>query len=105
LDGQQFTALNGGPEFKFTEALSFQVSCQTQDEVDEYWNTLTQGGGEPGPCGWLKDRYGLSWQIIPTALPELLSDPDPARSQRVMAAMMQMGKLDIAALQRAADAA
>lgn len=105
LDGQPFTALNGGPELKFTEAVSFQVSCQTQDEVDEYWATLTEGGGEPGPCGWLKDRYGLSWQIIPTALPELLSDPDPARSQRVMTAMMAMGKIDIATLQRAADAA
>jgi Uncharacterized protein conserved in bacteria len=105
LDGQPFTALNGGPELKFTEAVSFQVSCQTQDEVDEYWNTLTEGGGEPGPCGWLKDRYGLSWQIVPTALPELLSDPDPARSQRVMTAMMAMSKIDIAALQQAADAA
>jgi predicted 3-demethylubiquinone-9 3-methyltransferase (glyoxalase superfamily) len=102
LDGQEFVALNGGPEFKFTEALSFQVSCETQEEVDEYWSRLTEGG-EPGPCGWLKDRYGLSWQIIPTALSDLLNDPDRGRSQRAMKAMLQMGKLDIAELRRAAD--
>jgi predicted 3-demethylubiquinone-9 3-methyltransferase (glyoxalase superfamily) len=105
LDGQGFTALNGGPEFKFTEAVSYQVSCQSQDEVDEYWSNLTEGGGEPGPCGWLKDRYGLSWQIVPTIMPKLLSDPDRAKAQRVMTAMMQMGKLDIAELQKAADQA
>jgi len=83
LDGQRFVALNGGPEFTFNEAISFQVSCQTQEEVDHFWSTLSEGGQE-GPCGWLKDRYGVSWQIIPTALAELLSDPDPARSQAAM---------------------
>jgi len=104
LDGQEFTALNGGPAHTFTEAISFVVNCQTQDEVDELWAALSQGG-EEGPCGWLKDRYGLSWQIIPTALIELLSDPDPERSQRVMKAMLQMRKIDIATLERAAEAA
>jgi predicted 3-demethylubiquinone-9 3-methyltransferase (glyoxalase superfamily) len=104
LAGQEFVALNGGPEFTFNEAVSFQVSCESQDEVDEYWNRLTEGG-EPGPCGWLKDRYGVSWQIIPTALNELLDDPDPGRSQRAMKAMLEMGKIDIAALRRAADQA
>ncbi|HXT45267.1 MAG TPA: VOC family protein [Pseudonocardiaceae bacterium] len=83
LDGQRFVALNGGPEFTFNEAISFQVSCQTQEEVDHFWSTLSEGGQE-GPCGWLKDRYGVSWQIVPTALAELLSDPDPARSQAAM---------------------
>jgi predicted 3-demethylubiquinone-9 3-methyltransferase (glyoxalase superfamily) len=102
LDGQEFIALNGGPEFKFTEAVSFQVNCETQDEVDEFWATLSEGG-EEGPCGWLKDKFGLSWQIIPTALPELIDDPDHERSQRVMKAMLEMGKIDIAALERAAD--
>jgi predicted 3-demethylubiquinone-9 3-methyltransferase (glyoxalase superfamily) len=102
LDGQEFTALNGGPEFKFTEAVSFQVNCETQDEVDEFWATLSEGG-EEGPCGWLKDKFGLSWQIIPTALPRLLDDPDPERSQRVMKAMLEMGKIDIAALEKAAE--
>jgi len=104
IEGQEFTALNGGPEFKFNEAVSFQVQCETQEEVDELWSTLTKEG-EAGPCGWLKDRYGLSWQIIPTALDELLNDPDPQRSQRAMKAMLQMGKLDIEALRRAADQA
>jgi predicted 3-demethylubiquinone-9 3-methyltransferase (glyoxalase superfamily) len=104
IEGQEFTALNGGPEFKFTEAVSFQVSCGSQDEVDEYWNRLTEGG-EPGPCGWLKDRYGLSWQIVPTRLEELLSDPDPGRSHRAMQAMLKMGKIEIAELEKAADAA
>ena len=103
LDGQPFTALNGGPEFTFSEAVSFQVSCADQGEVDYYWENLTAGGGEPGPCGWLKDRYGVSWQIVPTAMVELLEDPDPERSSRAMTAMMKMGKLDIAALQAAAD--
>jgi predicted 3-demethylubiquinone-9 3-methyltransferase (glyoxalase superfamily) len=103
LDGQAFTALNGGPEFTFSEAVSFQVSCADQGEVDYYWDNLTAGGGEPGPCGWLKDRYGVSWQIVPTAMVELLGDPDPARAARAMKAMMSMGKLDIAALQAAAD--
>ena len=102
LDGQEFLALNGGPDFSFTEAISFQVPCADQEEVDEYWERLSEGG-EEGPCGWLKDRFGLSWQIVPTVLPELLDDPDPGRSQRAMAAMLTMGKIDIAALHRAAD--
>jgi predicted 3-demethylubiquinone-9 3-methyltransferase (glyoxalase superfamily) len=101
LDGQRFVALNGGPEFSFNEAISFQVSCQTQDEVDAFWSKLTEGG-EEGPCGWLKDRYGVSWQIIPTALPKLLGDPDPERSQRAMQAMLGMKKLQIDELERAA---
>ena len=103
LAGQKFLALNGGPEFTFSEAVSFQVSCETQDEVDAYWSTLSEGG-EEGPCGWLKDRFGLSWQIVPTRLPELLSDPDPERSQRVMTAMLGMKKIEIAELERAAAA-
>ncbi|MBV9097669.1 MAG: VOC family protein [Frankiaceae bacterium] len=103
LDGTTFTALNGGPEYKFTEAISFQISCKDQDEVDHYADNLTANGGEEGPCGWLKDRFGLSWQVVPTALPELLSDPDPERAQRAMAAMMKMRRLDIAALRAAAD--
>ena len=100
LDGQGFNALNGGPEFRFTEATSLLVNCQTQDEVDGLWEKLG-AGGEHGPCGWLKDRYGLSWQIVPVALGEMLSDPDPVKSQRVMAAMLKMGKLDEAVLRRA----
>ena len=100
LDGQRFVALNGGPEFTFNEAISFQVSCQTQEEVDYFWSRLSEGGQE-GPCGWLKDRYGVSWQIIPIALTELLSDPDPGRSQAVMKAMLGMHKIDIDALRRA----
>jgi predicted 3-demethylubiquinone-9 3-methyltransferase (glyoxalase superfamily) len=101
LDGQTFVALNGGPDFSFTEAISFQVSCETQEEVDTYWNKLTEGG-EEGPCGWLKDKYGLSWQVTPTALPRLLGDPDPEKAQRVMAAMLQMKKIEISELERAA---
>jgi predicted 3-demethylubiquinone-9 3-methyltransferase (glyoxalase superfamily) len=104
LDGQRFVALNGGPEFTFSEAISFQVSCRTQEEVDAFWSKLSEGG-EEGPCGWLKDRYGVSWQIIPTVLPELLSDPDPQRSERVMRAMLAMKKLEIDALERAAGQA
>ncbi len=103
LDGQHFVALNGGPEFTFNEAISFQVSCQTQEEVDRFWSALA-GGGEEGPCGWLKDRFGVSWQIIPTALPELLSDPDREKSQRVMQAMLGMKKIEISELERAAAA-
>jgi predicted 3-demethylubiquinone-9 3-methyltransferase (glyoxalase superfamily) len=103
LDGQRFTALNGGPEFTFDEAISFQVSCESQDEVDMYWTKLSEGG-EEGPCGWLKDRFGLSWQIVPTAATRLLADPDQARAQRVMAAILAMKKIDIAALERAAAA-
>ncbi len=102
LDGQRFTALNGGPMFKFSEAVSFQVNCDTQDEVDHYWNTLSAGGDPKAQqCGWLKDKFGLSWQIVPRVLPELLTDPDYEKSQRAMQAMMQMKKLDIAALKRA----
>jgi predicted 3-demethylubiquinone-9 3-methyltransferase (glyoxalase superfamily) len=101
LDGQAFVALNGGPQFTFSEAISFQISCDSQDEVDEYWSKLAEGG-EEGPCGWLKDRFGLSWQIIPKRLPELLGDPDREKSQRVMAAMLEMRKIDIAGLERAA---
>jgi predicted 3-demethylubiquinone-9 3-methyltransferase (glyoxalase superfamily) len=104
LDGQRVTALNGGSEFTFSEAVSFLVDCETQDEVDAYWEALT-AGGEPGPCGWLQDRFGLSWQIAPTALPRLLADPDREKSQRVMAAMLKMGKIEIAELERAAAAA
>jgi predicted 3-demethylubiquinone-9 3-methyltransferase (glyoxalase superfamily) len=102
LDGQEYVALNGGPDFTFSEAISFQVSCGSQEEVDEYWSKLADGGQE-GPCGWLKDKYGLSWQIVPTVLNELLADPDPGRSQRAMQAMLQMKKIDIAELRRAAD--
>ncbi len=104
LEGQEFIALNGGPEFTFDEAISFQVSCGSQEEVDDFWAKLSQGG-EEGPCGWVKDRFGLSWQIVPTVLDELVSDPDPGRSQRAMKAMLGMKKLDIAELQRAADQA
>jgi predicted 3-demethylubiquinone-9 3-methyltransferase (glyoxalase superfamily) len=104
LDGQRFAALNGGPDFKPNEAISFQVDCKNQEEVDKYWNALTEGG-EEGPCGWLKDSFGLSWQIIPTRLSELLADPDREKSQRVMAAMLKMGKIEIDGLERAAAAA
>ncbi len=100
LAGQQFQALNGGPEFKFTEAVSLLVNCETQEEVDTLWERLSEGG-EKGPCGWLKDKYGLSWQIVPTVLEELLQDEDAAKANRTMRAMLQMGKLDIAALKRA----
>ena len=104
LDGQDYVALNGGPEFTFSEAISFQVECRSQEEVDEYWTRLSDGGSE-GPCGWLKDRFGLSWQIVPSALPALLSDPDPGRAQRAMQAMLQMKKIGIAEVRRAVDQA
>jgi predicted 3-demethylubiquinone-9 3-methyltransferase (glyoxalase superfamily) len=104
LDGRRFNALNGGPQYRFTEAVSFVVNCETQEEVDEYWERLGEGG-EHGPCGWLKDRYGLSWQIVPTALPELLTSGDAESQQRVMAAMLQMRKLEIETLRRAAEGA
>jgi predicted 3-demethylubiquinone-9 3-methyltransferase (glyoxalase superfamily) len=104
LEGQPFVALNGGPEFGFTEAVSFQVLCDDQDEVDRYWDALAEGG-EEGPCGWLKDRYGLSWQIVPKTLFELLDDPDEEKAQRVTEAMLQMGKLEVAGLEQAAAAA
>jgi predicted 3-demethylubiquinone-9 3-methyltransferase (glyoxalase superfamily) len=101
LEGQQFIALNGGPHFRFTEAISLFVNCTSQEEVDRLWARLTEGG-EESQCGWLKDRYGLSWQIIPTALGELLGDPDPGRSQRAMQAMLSMKKIEIAQLEKAA---
>ena len=104
LGGMKFLALNGGPNYTFSEAISFQVSCKNQEEVDHFWNKLSDGG-EEGPCGWLKDRFGVSWQIVPTALPELLGDPDPAKSRRVMEAMLQMKKLEIDVLEHAAEAA
>lgn len=100
LDGQQFMALNGGPAYKFTPAISLFVNCETQQEVDELWDKLSEGGRKDR-CGWLTDKYGLSWQIIPNALMKLMSDPDPETSQRVMKAMLQMDKIDIAGLQRA----
>ena len=102
LDGQTFTALNGGPQYTFSEAISFTVDCETQEEVDQYWSTLSEGG-EEGPCGWLKDRFGLSWQIVPNALPRLLKDPDREKAQRVVAAMLTMRKLDVAALEAAGE--
>ena len=101
LRGQKFIALNGGPAFKFTEAVSLVVNCDSQAEVDAFWDALSKGG-EEGRCGWLKDRYGLSWQIVPTGLGELLGDPDPGRVKRAMEAMMQMRKLDLEAMRRAA---
>ena len=100
LDGEQFIALNGGPQFKFTEAIAFSVNCKTQGEVDEFWEKLSQGG-EEGPCGWLKDKYGLSWQINPTILGEMLQDSNPEKSKRVLEAMLKMKKIDIHGLQRA----
>jgi predicted 3-demethylubiquinone-9 3-methyltransferase (glyoxalase superfamily) len=104
LAGQEFMALNAGPEHAFSPAVSFLVNCETQDELNELWEKLTEGGKEV-QCGWLEDRYGVSWQIIPTALGELLSDPDPARAQRVMEAMLKMIKIDVDELRRAAEAA
>ena len=104
LNGQTFAALNGGPEFKANEAISFEIECEGQDEVDYYWEKLGEGG-EHGPCGWLKDRFGVSWQVVPTRLGELLADPDREKSQRVMAAMLQMGKIEVAELEEAAQAA
>jgi predicted 3-demethylubiquinone-9 3-methyltransferase (glyoxalase superfamily) len=103
LDGQRFVALNGGPEFTFSEAISFQVDCASQEEVDHFWSRLGDGGQE-GPCGWLKDRFGVSWQIVPARLNELLDDPDPETSERVMRAMLEMRKIDIATLEEAAAA-
>ena len=104
LDGQQYVAINGGPEFTFTEAISLMINCADQEEVDHYWTKLS-GGGEEGPCGWLKDRYGLSWQVRPADLVELLNDPDKGRSERAMQAMLGMRKIDVAALHAAADQA
>jgi predicted 3-demethylubiquinone-9 3-methyltransferase (glyoxalase superfamily) len=103
LEGQPIMALNAGPKYKFTEAFSFFVNCETQGEIDEYWTRLIAYGGAPSMCGWLKDKFGLSWQIIPSALMQMLGDKDPERSKRVMDALLQMGKIDIATLKRAYD--
>jgi predicted 3-demethylubiquinone-9 3-methyltransferase (glyoxalase superfamily) len=105
LEGQDFIALNGGPQFKFSEAISLSVDCQTQQEVDELWEKLTADGGQPSQCSWLKDKFGLSWQIVPRILPQLLADKDPEKSKRAMQAMMQMGKIDIQRLKEAAGVA
>lgn len=102
LDGRRFVGINGGPQFPFTEAVSFQITCDSQEELDAYWARLTDGG-EEGPCGWCKDRYGLSWQVVPAGMEELFADPDPGRAHRAMQAMLAMKKLDIAALRAAAD--
>lgn len=101
LDGVRFTALNGGPQYRFTEAVSFYVDCADQAEIDHYWDTLTANGGSPGQCGWLKDRFGLSWQIVPKVLPELIGGSDPEKARRGMQAMLKMTKLDIEGLRRA----
>jgi predicted 3-demethylubiquinone-9 3-methyltransferase (glyoxalase superfamily) len=103
LDGKPFLALNGGPHFKFTEAVSFTIDCKNQQEVDHYWEKLTADGGQESMCGWLKDKYGLSWQVTPTILAELMSDPDKQKAKRTMEAMLKMKKMDIATLQRAHD--
>ena len=103
LEGQRFMALNAGPQFTFNEAVSFFVGCETQQEIDDLWAKLTADGGSPGRCGWLKDKFGLSWQIIPNALGEMLGDKDPAKAKRAMDAMLQMNKLDVSTLQRAFD--
>jgi predicted 3-demethylubiquinone-9 3-methyltransferase (glyoxalase superfamily) len=105
LAGQQFQGLNGGSDFKFNEAVSFVVDCEDQAEVDRLWDALTANGGEPGPCGWLKDRFGLSWQIVPRRLNELVEDPDPERARRAMEAMLKMGKIEVAELERAVESA
>jgi len=100
IEGQKFVALNGGPHFKFNEAISFQVHCETQEEIDYFWNKLAEGG-EEGPCGWLKDKFGVSWQVVPSVLPQMLMDPDPKKSQRTTKAFLQMKKFDVEALRRA----
>jgi predicted 3-demethylubiquinone-9 3-methyltransferase (glyoxalase superfamily) len=100
IEGQKFVALNGGPHFKFNEAVSFQVHCETQQEIDHFWSKLAEGGQEQ-PCGWLKDKFGLSWQVIPKALPQMLMDENPEKAQRIMKSMLQMRKIDLAALERA----
>jgi predicted 3-demethylubiquinone-9 3-methyltransferase (glyoxalase superfamily) len=105
LAGQHFQALNGGPDFRFNEAVSFVIECEDQAEVDRLWDALAADGGEPGPCGWIKDRFGLSWQIVPRRLNELVEDPDPGRARRAMEAMLRMGKIDVAELERAAATA
>jgi predicted 3-demethylubiquinone-9 3-methyltransferase (glyoxalase superfamily) len=103
LDGQEFVALNGGDHFELTDAISLTVECETQEEVDRYWEKLTAGGGQPGPCGWLTDRFGLAWQVVPKQIGQWFGDPDPEKKKRLTAAIMGMGKLDIAALQKAFD--
>ena len=103
LDGQRFVAINGGPEFTFSEAVSFQIECADQEEIDRYWSLIAADGGSEGPCGWLKDKFGLSWQVAPTGMDEVFSDPDPEQARRAMAAMLKMSKIDLAELQRAAD--
>ena len=103
LRGQRFVGINGGPQFTFSEAVSFAVECDDQQEIDRFWEALTSGGGEEGPCGWCKDRFGLSWQVIPTGMDAIFSDPDPAKAQRAFQAMMGMKKLDVAALNAAAE--
>lgn len=103
LDGQEFIALNGGSSFGFSEGISLFVDCETQEEVDSFWDKLTAGGGEPGRCGWLKDRFGVSWQVVPRVLGKLLNDRDPAKAERALKAMMQMSKIDIAELERASE--
>ena len=103
LDGQRFIAINGGPEFTFDEAISFQIDCADQEEIDRYWSLLSADGGSEGPCGWLKDKFGVSWQVVPTGMDQVFDDPDPERARRAMAAMLKMGKIDVAELQRAAD--
>ncbi len=105
LRGQRFQGLNGGRDFSFNEAISFVIECEDQAEADRLWDALTADGGEPGPCGWLKDRFGVSWQIVPRRLDELLNDPDADRARRAMEAMLKMGKIEVAELERAADAA
>lgn len=104
LAGQQFQGLNGGPEFNFNEAISFVIDCDDQGEVDRLWVALTADGGEPGPCGWLKDRYGVAWQIVPRELNEMINDSDSDRARRAMESMLQMGKIEVAALRRAVEA-
>jgi predicted 3-demethylubiquinone-9 3-methyltransferase (glyoxalase superfamily) len=103
LDGQEYTALNGGPQFPFSEAISFQILCADQDEADHYWDRLTADGGEESMCGWLKDRFGVSWQVFPAELLSLVNDPDPGRAQRATQAMLQMRRIDLAEIKRAAD--
>ncbi|MEU7059535.1 VOC family protein [Streptomyces sp. NPDC046197] len=100
-NGHRFVALNGGPQFSFNEAISFQIFCENQEEIDYYWTKLTEGGGEPGPCGWLKDKYGVSWQVIPDGLIDMIGDPDAEKAARTTRAMLSMGKLDITALEKA----
>jgi predicted 3-demethylubiquinone-9 3-methyltransferase (glyoxalase superfamily) len=105
LDGQRIVAINGGPQFSFDEAVSLQIDCADQAEVDHYWSALSADGGSEGPCGWLKDKFGLSWQVVPVGMDDVFNDDDPERARRAMAAMLKMGKLDVAELQRAADGA